>query len=319
MSDESHVHADVDPPLDGQRLDVAVSQLFDLSRSHAAKLIKDGQVQVNRTPTTRPSTKVAKGDRLTAHLPPAHEDALDLTPEARPLEILFESGDVLVVNKPSQMVIHPSASHPRGTLVHTLLHYAPEIKGLGETYRPGIVHRIDKETSGVMAIARSPRAFEALQAAFAAQRPERTYLALAAHMHGEGLDDAGTIETLHGRSPTDRRRFTGTEGTRTAITHYRVLERFAGGAMLVECRLQTGRTHQIRMHLRECGVPILGDDLYGPHTRDRFPIIDRTALHATSLRIELPWAEPQTFHAPPPEDFMRALEQLRQGPPYAPA
>lgn len=315
----THQHTRVAPSLHHQRLDVAIAQSFDLSRAQAAKLIKDGLVRVQDQIITRPSHKVEADDLLSIPAPSDAADAeITLQAEAMALEFLFESGDLLVVNKPAHMVIHPSDAHTESTLVHAALHHAPEIAAHGEAHRPGIVHRIDKETSGVVAIARSARAFEDLTAAFAQQRPERTYLALCAHTHGDGLADHGTIETLHGRSPNDRRRYSGKHGHRTAITHYRVLERFPEGALLVECRLQTGRTHQIRMHMREQGTPIIGDTLYGPATVERFPVIDRTALHAVSLGLDLPWLGARVFEAPLPQDFLDAMEKLRQGPPYAP-
>lgn len=302
--------------LDGQRIDNVLSAATALSRSQASRRIKDGDVTLNDQPVRRPATKVSTGDHLVVRLPPSPTEHILPSAQALPLALVFEDEDILVVNKAPGMVIHPSAAHREGTLAHALLHHAPEIAALGEPHRPGIVHRIDKDTSGIVAVARSPRAFEALSEAFAEQRPERRYLALAARTHGEGLDDHGTIESLHGRSQSDRRRFTGAHGTRTAITHYRVLERFEHGALLVECHLQTGRTHQIRMHLREQGVPILGDALYGGGAVDRFGVISRTALHAASLTLELPWMERRRFDAEPPSDFAEAVAKLRKGPPY---
>lgn len=310
---EVHVAAS----LHGQRLDNVLSKSTALSRSQASKRIKDGDVTLNAQTVQRPATKVATGDHIYVRLPPSLPETI--IPEAQdlPLTLVFEDEDILVVNKTSDMVIHPSIAHRDGTLAHALLHYAPEIASLGEPHRPGIVHRIDRETSGIVVVARSPRAFDALSEAFARQRPERRYLALAARTHGEGLQDEGTIESLHGRSHSDRRRFTGEHGRRTAITHYRVLERFEQGALLVECHLQTGRTHQIRMHLRERGVPILGDALYGGGAVERFRVISRTALHAASLTLELPWMESRRFEAEPPADFADAIITLRNGPPYS--
>lgn len=309
---EIHVEAS----LDGQRLDNALSTASPLSRSQASKRIKDGDVRLNDHKVHRPATKVATGDRIHVRLPPPKQQTILPVAQDLPLSLVFEDEDILVVNKAPGMVIHPSAAHTEGTLAHALLHHAPEIAALGEAHRPGIVHRIDKDTSGIVVVARSPRAFDALSEAFAQQRPERRYLALAARTHGEGLDDHGTIESLHGRSHNDRRRFTGAHGTRTAITHYRVLERFDQGTLLVECHLQTGRTHQIRMHLREQGVPILGDALYGGGAVERFGVISRTALHAASLTLELPWMKQRRFEADPPADFIEALAKLRKGPPY---
>lgn len=297
--------------LSGERLDVALSHTQKLSRSHAAKEIKQGRVLHNQAPVKRPATRVHQDDLITWKRPIKRAQAPDLTPEDGPLDLLYEDADILVVNKAPHVVIHPSDAHPRGTLVHTLLHHAPEIASIGEAHRPGIVHRIDKETSGVVVVARSARAYTELQQQFAAHTPARHYLALAAQMHGPGLQESGTIESLHGRAKGDRRRFTGTRGHRNAITHYRVQQYLRDGALLVACQLETGRTHQIRMHLREAGTPIIGDALYGAATLDRYPYIRRTALHAATLRVALPWMEARTFEAPLPQDFQDALRALQ--------
>lgn len=303
----------VDPTLHQQRIDRVLVEATPLSRSQAAKLLKDEHVQLNGHVVVRPATKVAAGDRVQVQL--ASTLAADAPPraEAIPLTIIFEDEDILVVNKPSGMVIHPAPGHHEGTLVHALLHHAPSIAALGDPERPGIVHRLDRDTSGVIVAAKSPRAFEALQERFREQQAHRQYLAIAVRARGEGLEGSGTIESQHGRDPFDRRKFTGKEGPRHAITHYEKLEEYRYGATLVRCRLQTGRTHQIRVHLSELGMPILGDTLYGGRAVAVSALIRRIALHAEELGFALPWMEMRTFSAPTPPDMNAAIEKLRRG------
>lgn len=295
-----------------ERIDRVLERATPYSRSQIARWIKDNRVSINGETITKPSVKVVTGDQLVLQ-PDTPSNALILEAENIPLSILFEDDDCLIVNKPAGMVVHPAPGHTTGTLVHALLHHAPMIRDIGEQDRPGIVHRLDRDTSGGMIVAKSKRAFAILQQAFQQQHVKREYLALAVHTHGNGLQDAGTIESYHGRAPGDRRRFTGSQGDRVAITHYRVLERYPNGAMLVHCTLQTGRTHQIRMHLREQGAPILGDALYGGRAVGTSPLIARTALHATCVGVELPWMPNHEWHVPPPDDFAQAAQNLAIG------
>jgi 23S rRNA pseudouridine1911/1915/1917 synthase len=240
--------------------------------------------------------------------------AVELVPQAIDVPVVYEDDDVIVVYKPAGLVVHPAPGHPDGTLVNALLHLCGDrLAGVGGELRPGIVHRIDRDTSGLLVATRNDRAHRHLQAQFAAHTVQREYRAIVARTSGPLLPSEGTFDTAHGRHPTDRKRFTGKRGRRRAVTHFRVLERFASGAALVACTLETGRTHQIRVHLSEAGHPILGDPLYGGRSASSTRLIDRLALHALSLGFTLPDGTPLYFEVPPPEDFAQALEKLARG------
>jgi len=255
--------------------------------------------------------RLRPGERVEMVL--AAPQPLDCAAEDLPLEVVFEDDAIVVINKAPGVVVHPAAGHPRGTLVNALLHHCGEtLQGVGATLRPGIVHRLDKETSGVMVVAKSDAAHQVLSAAFADHHLERAYLALC---HAPKLADQGRFDTLHGRHPQDRKRFsTQVPRGRRAVTDYVVLERFVDGAALVRCRLETGRTHQVRVHLSEHQAPLLGDALYGSRESARSPLIERVALHAYLLAFAHPlhgqWLR---FEQPPPTDFQHALQALRQG------
>lgn len=305
------LHFEVDDELDGERLDWVLGELTDLSRSQAARLIRDGGVRVDRAPAKRVSQKVRAGNSLDIELPeaaPTRAEAQDL-----PLETVWFNDDVIVVNKPAGMVVHPAPGHRDGTLVNALLYHHGPLAPAGGGLRPGIVHRIDKETSGLMVCARTDRAHRALQEQFADHSLHRRYLSLCVRLRGAELEDVGTFSSRHGRDPNHRLRFTGHRGPRHAVTHFRVLERFGTDAALVKCALETGRTHQIRMHLSERGWPLLGDELYGGRAVRPNPLIDRCALHAAELGFTLPDGDDVFFALAPPEDFQQALRLLRQG------
>lgn len=305
------LHFEVDDELDGERLDWALGELTDLSRSQAAKLIKDGAVSNAGQTARRPSQKVRAGDALSVVLPePAPTRAL---PENIPLETIWADDDVIVINKPPGMVVHPAPGHHSGTLVNALLYHHGPLAPAGGALRPGIVHRIDKETSGLMVCARSDRAYYALQRQFSAHTLHRRYLSLCVRLRGSELEDAGTFSSRHGRDPSNRLRFTGHHGPRHAVTHFRTLERFGTDAALVKCALETGRTHQIRVHLSERGWPLLGDELYGGKAVRPNPLIDRCALHAAELGFVLPDGDEVFFAIAPPADFQHALRLLRSG------
>lgn len=230
-----------------------------------------------------------------------------------PLDIAWEDASVVVVNKPSGLVVHPAPGHLHGTLVHGLLHHCTDLAGIGGTLRPGIVHRIDRDTSGLLVCTKNDEAHHCLTAQFAAHTIERTYLALVVLRSGPPLEDRLTLRTGHTRHPTDRLRYTGRHGGREAVTHIEVVERFHRAA-LVRCTLETGRTHQIRMHLSERGWPLLGDRLYGgPSVVPRW--MPRQALHALTLGFDLPDGRHIHCEAAPPEDFAQALLRLRSGQP----
>jgi 23S rRNA pseudouridine1911/1915/1917 synthase len=306
---------------EGLRLDIFLAaQIEDASRSFIQKAIKDGCVCVNGKSCARASRKMAVGDRVEVDLPPAPEIVLE--PEDIPLEILHEDEDVVVVNKPSGMVVHPAPGNYTGTLVSAILHHCPDFQRPGDSHlRPGVVHRLDKDTSGVMVVAKTVRAFNALARQAREHSFDRRYLALA---QGEFRENRGKIDAAVGRSMVDRKRMTVTaHKSREAVTHFDVLERF-GAASLLALTLETGRTHQIRVHLRFTGHPVLGDPVYGPadfgawkvsdDLRDALNALHGQALHAERLGFVHPGTgESLTFTAPPPSDFQAALAAFRLG------
>ncbi len=310
----------------GLRLDVFLAEaLEDASRSLIKKVIKDGGVTVNGALCKRPARAVSEGDEVEIDLPPPPPSVLD--PEDIPLDVLFEDADILVINKPSGLVVHPAPGHYTGTLVNAVLHHCRDfarptgdLSGYGEDpMRPGIVHRLDRFTSGVMVVAKSQRAFNHLSKQAREHSFDRRYLAL---VQSEFKEEAGVINATIGRSIADRGRMaiTSVKG-REAITHFRVLERF-GVASLISLQLDTGRTHQIRVHLRFAGRRVLGDPVYGVTDFSSWPIspelraalegLQGQALHAEMLGLEHPVTyERMTFSAPPPPDFERVVGLLR--------
>ncbi|MDP3232626.1 MAG: RluA family pseudouridine synthase [Myxococcales bacterium] len=291
----------------GERYDrFLAGRLTELSRSRIQGLIDDGHVTVESV-AIKASGRVQGAERIVVEVP----DATPAEPqaEALPLTILYQDRDVLVVDKAAGMVVHPGAGHHDGTLVNALLHHVTDLKGVGGELRPGIVHRLDKDTSGVIVIAKHERALTALQKAFASREVEKVYLAIVA---GEPPDE-GTFRTLHTRHPVHRMRFTGRLKTgKSAVTHYRVKERLAGAA-LVEITLETGRTHQIRMHFSEAGFPLLADELYGTRSSSKLTAAPRLALHAHRLAFAHPkTGKPVSVTSPLPADLARAVKTLRR-------
>jgi len=296
----------------GERLDRYLAQACpDLSRSRLSSLIDDGQVRVGGRPA-KPSARLRGGERVELSIPPP----VPATPQAEdlPLSVLFEDKDLVVIDKAAGMVVHPAAGNWQGTVVNALLHRVTDLAGVGGELRPGIVHRLDKETSGCLVVAKHERALAKLQASFKAREVRKLYLALA---HGQPRDE-GRIETLYGRHPVNRKKFTSKvkEG-KPALTLFRTVERFDGAA-LVEVDLQTGRTHQIRVHLAETGHPLLGDAIYGgkrklaPSVKAAEEALGRQALHAWKLSFPHPrTGKPLALEAPVPADFQRALGLLR--------
>lgn len=302
----------VEPAHDGERLDAFLSGALELARNQCARWVQEGRACINGVAARRPARRVRTGDRVDVEPPmlaPATAEA-----QAIALHFHYEDDDVAVVSKPAGMVVHPSAGHADGTLVNALLHHCDALSGIGGVERPGIVHRIDRETSGLLVVTKNDRAHQHLQRQFADHSIERTYRALAAQTHGPALPDRTTLRTRHTRHPQDRKRFTGRAGgDRIAVTHLNVLERFRDGGLFVELRLETGRTHQIRMHLSEAGAPLLGDALYGGRAVAGTALISRVALHARTLGFEHPDGRWLRFVEEPPDDFLHALERLRRG------
>ena len=289
----------------GQRLDVFVSKASGLSRARVQRLIESGHVRVGDH-TQKPRHRVSPGDHIQLHLPPA--TPLLLTPEPIPLAILHEDDDLIVLNKPPGMVVHPGAGWSTGTLVHALLAHCGRLTGIGGVERPGIVHRLDRDTSGVLVVAKTESAHQSLSRQFKGRVVEKQYAAL---VHGEVRQESGRIEAAIGRREHDRKRMgVRDRGGREARTVYHVLRRLPGMTVLT-LDLETGRTHQIRVHLAHIGHPVIGDRVYGGRREQRRaasdePRADRQMLHAWRLAFHHPttgaWVE---FSAPLPEDFLR--------------
>ncbi len=243
----------------GVRLDAFLAGRMEKTRSAVQKLIDQGSVQVNGSAAAK-NTRLRVGDWVEVEVPPPEE--LDVKPQDIPLDIVYEDGDLLVVNKPKGMVVHPAAGNPDGTLVNALLfHCGESLSGINGVIRPGIVHRIDKDTSGLLIVAKNDRAHQSLAEQIAVHSFTRIYNAV---VYGNLKEDEGTVSAAIGRHPTDRKRMAVlSSGGREAVTHYRALERFSSFT-LVECRLETGRTHQIRVHMAHIGHPVAGDPVYGP-------------------------------------------------------
>jgi len=309
----------VEEAYNGIRLDIFLAEhVEDASRSFLQKLIKGNQVLLNEQVCKKSGRNVQSGEMVTIFLPPSPPD--EPVAEAIPLDILYEDQALIIVNKPPGMVVHPAPGHYTGTLVNALLHHCPEIRDVGEEiFRPGIVHRLDRDTSGVMVAAKTPQSFVHLAEQAASHTFDRRYLAL---VRGEFKEDRGCVDAGIGRSLTDRSRMAVT-GVRAkeAVTHFEVLERF-GIASLLALQLETGRTHQIRVHMRFVGRPVLGDPVYGvtelrgmelsQRFRDAFDALMGQALHAEQLGLNHPETdERMSFTSPPPKDFQDLLEALR--------
>ena len=293
------------------RLDVAVTAgIPGLSRSRASALIARGLVRLGGAEQLRASAKVAAGASLEVEVPPP--PPAEAVAQEIPLRVVYVDDDVVVVDKPPGLVVHPGAGHADGTLVNALLHHLGALSEVGGPLRPGIVHRLDRGTSGLLVVARHDVAHAHLAAQFAAHTAGRRYLAVVYGVPGQAM---GTITSHLGRHPTDRVRFASVDAEhgRHAVTHWRLLGQ-ARGLSLIECRLETGRTHQIRVHLSEAGLPLVGDPLYGKRTAPSWllPLLpaDRPMLHAWRLRFRHPRDEAwRRFFAPLPEDLVGVLRE----------
>ena len=291
----------------GERADAALARLApDLTRSAAQRLLEEGRVLREGRPL-RKNDKLQAGDVLALDLPEPQPVALE--PEDIPLDIVYEDNDLLVINKPKGLVVHPAAGHWSGTLVNALLYHCRDsLSGINGELRPGIVHRIDKDTSGLLIVAKNDFAHQALAAQLQDHTLARTYVCLVV---GGVREDSGVIDAPIGRHPTDRKKMAVTEkNSRHAVTHWRVLERFPGYTLL-ECRLETGRTHQIRIHMAYRNHPIVGDTVYGRPKPELGQ--DSQCLHARALTFRHPrTGETMTLTCPLPDYFTRLLEALRR-------
>lgn len=294
----------------GERLDRYLSErLTDLSRSRIQQLIEQGQVQLNGKVCTSKKTSVKRGDRISLEIPPA--EPLELAAEDIPLDILYEDDQLLILNKPAGLVVHPAPGHPDGTLVNAILAHCPNLPGIGGVQRPGIVHRLDKDTTGAIAIAKTEFAHQHLQAQLKAKTTQREYLGV---VYGVPKTENGTVDLPIGRHPVDRKKMavvSPEKGGRPATTRWRILERL-GNYTLMHFQLETGRTHQIRVHSSHIGHPIVGDPVYSSG-RSVGVNLPGQALHAWRLRLQHPvceqWIE---VTAPIPQTLKTLLEVLRR-------
>ena len=288
----------------GVRLDAFLSADGALTRSQAARLIAEGRVRVNGKPAAK-SARLSGGETVTVDVPQLRETALP--PQDIPLDVVYEDDDVIVVNKPTGLVVHPAPGHPDGTLVNALLHHCGDsLSGIGGEKRPGIVHRIDRDTSGLIIAAKNDAAHLALSAQLKDHSLSRTYECLVT---GNMKQDSGTVDAPIGRSSADRKKMAVVPTGRRAVTHWEVAARYPGVTHL-RCRLETGRTHQIRVHMAYIGHPILGDTVYG--AKKPVPGLTGQCLHAAGLRFIHPrTGEPVELHCPLPPEFTAMLQKLQ--------
>ena len=289
-----------------QRLDAFLASSLDgLTRSQATRLIESGEVAVNGRAVSK-SYKLAGGEDIAVTLP--EPEPVEAVPQDIPLDVVYEDADVIVVNKPSGMVVHPAPGHPDGTLVNALLyHCAGTLSGIGGALRPGIVHRIDRDTSGLIIAAKNDAAHQYLSAQLADHTLARTYECIVV---GALREDRGTVDAPIARHPTGRKRMAVVASGREAVTHWEVIARYPGYTH-VRCRLETGRTHQIRVHMAYIGHPILGDTVYG--AKKEVPGLTGQCLHAVGLRFLHPRThEVVELSCPLPEEFTRMLQKIRK-------
>lgn len=291
----------------GIRIDCYLSDcLDDISRTYLQKLIKDGHVEVNGKPV-KTSYKTEEGDLIQIEIPEAVEP--EILPQEMELDVIYEDSDIILINKPKGMVVHPAAGHLDGTLVNGLMaHCKEDLSGINGVMRPGIVHRIDMDTTGVLIVCKNDAAHSSIAEQLKAHSITRKYYAV---VHGVIREEDGIVNAPIGRHPTDRKKMSiNRQNGREAVTHYHVLERFRQFT-LIECRLETGRTHQIRVHMASLNHPLLGDMVYGP-SKCPYPDLQGQTLHAGILGIIHPRTEAYVeFTAPLPEYFNQLLDRLR--------
>ena len=305
LETEEHIVLDVEQA--GERLDVFCARAGDMTRSAAQRMIAEGDIRLNGGPA-KANQKLKINDKVTVLLRPAAE--VDIVPEDIPIDIVYEDNDIAVIDKPKGMVVHPAPGNPSGTLVNALMYHLSGLSGIGGELRPGIVHRIDKLTSGLIVVAKNDMAHTSLAAQLKEHSARRTYIAI---VDGNIKEDSGTIDAPIGRHPVDRKRMAVVKDGREAVTHWRVLERY-GVYTLVEARLETGRTHQIRVHMAHIKHPVAGDVVYGS-AKPRLGL-EGQALHAARLELTHPaTGERMTFKAKVPEYFASALKKAGRNEP----
>ena len=293
---------------DGLRLDQYIAgRCMDLSRSYIQKLIKESRVTINKNIQTKTKTAVQESDIVNVSLPDPKE--LEIKPQDIPLDILYEDNDVLVVNKPKGMVVHPAPGHYEDTLVNAVLYHCRDnLSGINGVLRPGIVHRIDKDTTGALIVCKNDKAHQKIADQLRAHTITRSYRAI---VYNNFSEDEGMINAPIGRHPSNRKKRMVTEkNSKEAITHYKVLDHLNHKFNYIECRLETGRTHQIRVHMSHIGHPLLGDEVYGP-ANSKFKNLQGQTLHAATLGFIHPTTEEyMEFSAPLPDYFEKLLKTL---------
>ena len=289
----------------GARLDAYITERTELTRSRVAALIEEGQALVNGRAAGKAGLRLRAGDEVRLCVPEARETGVEA--QNIDLRVVYEDSDLAVVFKPSGMVVHPAAGNPDGTLVNALLYHLDGLSGIGGEKRPGLVHRIDKDTSGLLLVAKNDRAHVSLAEQIKEHSVERAYLAICT---GHFREPMGVVDAPIGRHPTDRKKMAIREGGRRAVTHWRVLEELRG-ASYIEARLETGRTHQIRVHMASLGHPVLGDPVYGPK-KSPYPVAGGQLLHAAVIGFDHPVSgKRMRFEAPPEPRFLTWLERLK--------
>lgn len=294
----------------GVRLDSWIAgALDDLSRARVQALIKSGSIRFADGSPIKSHAKTVAGSEIVVDMPPAQAVAIE--PEDIPLDVLHEDGDLIVINKPAGLVVHPAPGHASGTLVNALLFHCTDLEGVGGELRPGIVHRLDRDTSGVMVVAKCQSAMEALGRQFSERHVEKTYMAL---VHGVPHPGVGRIETQIGRSSRDRKKMSATpRHGRDAVTNFHITEAFTDFCCM-QIGIETGRTHQIRVHMAHIGHPVVGDAVYGGrYSRRSLPApASRQMLHAATLSFDHPGTDDHvTYEAPLPDDMLSLLSALR--------
>ena len=290
----------------GKRLDTYLSEKYDITRSRAGTLIKEGRAVVNGASVTKAGYALRAGDEVNLDIP--SPEPTDVVAQDIPLRIVYEDSDLAVVYKPSGMVVHPAAGNHDGTMVNALLYQLSDLSGIGGEERPGIVHRIDKDTSGLLLVAKNDKAHVGLSEQISVHSVERAYKAIVI---GRMKEESGFVDAPIGRHPTDRKKMAIVKGGREARTNWRVLEELRG-ATLIECRLTTGRTHQIRVHMASIGHPVLGDPVYGPK-KSPYPVEGGQLLHAGRIGFIHPvTGEKLLFEEPPEERFEYWHNKLKE-------
>ena len=299
----------IDDSDDGLRIDVFLTEQTELTRSHIKRLIKDSLISVNGSPASKSGQIIASGDSIHMSIPIAEE--LDIVPEDIPLDIVYEDSDVIIVNKPKDMVIHPAPGHPDKTLVNALLYHCKgELSGINGVLRPGIVHRIDKDTTGLIVACKNDKAHQSLAAQFAVHSISRKYQAI---VYNNLPQEDGTIDHAIARDPNDRKRMQVCDESkgRHAVTHYHVIDHLNKRFNHIECRLETGRTHQIRVHMASIRHPLLGDTVYGKED-SHFKNLQGQVLHAKTLGFNHPsTGQYMEFDSELPPYFVALLERLK--------